>query len=112
MAACSTSGWPVRVAGLGMIQPVPESLSCYILRGEAAHVLVVLVIGASPEACRWAWPKSTQLGRHILTIIMMMTGAITYLGVIVLLVGVSLVACSVPAWRAAQVDPSITLRAD
>jgi ABC-type lipoprotein release transport system permease subunit len=43
---------------------------------------------------------------------MMMTGAITYLGVIVLLVGVSLVACSVPAWRAAQVDPSITLRAD
>lgn len=37
---------------------------------------------------------------------------VTYLGVIVLLLGVSLVACGVPAWRAARVDPSITLRAE
>jgi putative ABC transport system permease protein len=37
---------------------------------------------------------------------------VTYLGVIALLAGVSAVACSVPAWRAAQVDPSITLRAE
>jgi putative ABC transport system permease protein len=37
---------------------------------------------------------------------------ITYLGVIALLAGVSAIACSVPAWRAAQVDPSITLRAE
>jgi putative ABC transport system permease protein len=36
---------------------------------------------------------------------------ITYLGVIALLVGVSGLACWVPAWRAARVDPSITLRA-
>jgi putative ABC transport system permease protein len=36
---------------------------------------------------------------------------ITYLGVIVLLLGVSGIACWVPAWRAARVDPSITLRA-
>jgi putative ABC transport system permease protein len=36
----------------------------------------------------------------------------TYIGVIVLLAGVSLIACSVPAWRAARVDPSITLRAE
>jgi ABC-type antimicrobial peptide transport system permease subunit len=35
---------------------------------------------------------------------------ITYLGVIGLLGGVSAIACGVPAWRAAQVDPSITLR--
>jgi ABC-type lipoprotein release transport system permease subunit len=31
----------------------------------------------------------------------------TYIGVMVLLAGTSLIACSVPAWRAARVDPSI-----
>jgi putative ABC transport system permease protein len=37
---------------------------------------------------------------------------VTYLGVIALLVSVSGMACWVPAWRAARVDPSITLRAE
>jgi putative ABC transport system permease protein len=37
---------------------------------------------------------------------------ITYLFVIALLTGVSGVACWAPAWRAAQVNPSITLRAE
>lgn len=37
---------------------------------------------------------------------------VTYLGVIALLAGVAMVACGVPAWRAAQVDPASTLRAD
>ena len=37
---------------------------------------------------------------------------ITYLAVIALLACVSALACSVPAWRAARVDPAITLRAE
>ena len=37
---------------------------------------------------------------------------VTYVGVGVLLVGVSLLACWLPAWRAARVDPAITLRAE
>jgi putative ABC transport system permease protein len=37
---------------------------------------------------------------------------VTYLGVIALLAGVSAIACWVPAWRASQVDPAITLRAE
>jgi putative ABC transport system permease protein len=37
---------------------------------------------------------------------------ITYLSVIALLAAVSGIACWVPAWRAAQVDPSITLRSE
>ena len=37
---------------------------------------------------------------------------ITYAGVVVLLGGVAVVACSVPAWRAARVDPVSTLKAE
>jgi putative ABC transport system permease protein len=37
---------------------------------------------------------------------------ITYLGVATLLLGVSGIACWVPAWRAARVDPAVTLRAE
>lgn len=37
---------------------------------------------------------------------------VAYLGVTALLAGLSAIACWVPAWRAARVDPSITLRAE
>jgi predicted permease len=37
---------------------------------------------------------------------------VTYISVIALLAAVSAIACWLPAWRAAQVDPSITLRAE
>jgi putative ABC transport system permease protein len=36
----------------------------------------------------------------------------TYLGVVALLALVAAIACATPAWRAARVDPSITLRAE
>lgn len=37
---------------------------------------------------------------------------LTYAGVIVLMTGVSLIACWVPAWRAVQLDPTIALRTE
>ncbi|HEX4163842.1 MAG TPA: ABC transporter permease [Bryobacteraceae bacterium] len=37
---------------------------------------------------------------------------VTYAGVIALLAAVGLIACWLPAWRAARVDPAITLRAE
>jgi putative ABC transport system permease protein len=37
---------------------------------------------------------------------------VTYFGVVALLGGMSLIACGIPGWRAAQVDPAITLRAE
>jgi putative ABC transport system permease protein len=37
---------------------------------------------------------------------------LTYLGVVALLTAMSAVACAVPAWRAARVDPAITLRSE
>jgi putative ABC transport system permease protein len=37
---------------------------------------------------------------------------VTYAGVVALLLGVALIACYAPAFRAARIDPAITLRAD
>ena len=37
---------------------------------------------------------------------------VTYLGVVAMLAGVAVIACAVPSWRAAQVEPAITLRAE
>jgi putative ABC transport system permease protein len=36
----------------------------------------------------------------------------TYVSVVALLIGVSVIACGLPAWRALRVDPSMTLRAE
>jgi putative ABC transport system permease protein len=35
---------------------------------------------------------------------------LTYVGVVLLLAAVSVVACAVPAWRAARIDPIVALR--
>jgi len=37
---------------------------------------------------------------------------VTYLGVIAVLLAVATIACAVPAWRAARLDPASTIRAE
>ena len=53
-------------------------------------------------------------GRVLVTLLFRVSwlDPLTYAGVIVLLSGVSALACWVPAWRAARVDPAVALRAE
>ena len=50
--------------------------------------------------------------RAIVTLLFGVTplDAVTYVGVAALLAGVSMIACAMPAWRAARVRPSVALR--
>jgi putative ABC transport system permease protein len=64
---------------------------------------VVLGVGAA-----------TIASRAVVTLLFGVTrlDPVTYVGVVVVLAGVSLLACALPAWRASRVDPAITLRAE
>jgi len=57
---------------------------------------------------------AVAVSRFLVTLLFGVSGidALTYAAVIGLLLCVSGIACAVPAWRAARVDPSVTLRAD
>jgi ABC-type antimicrobial peptide transport system permease subunit len=59
-----------------------------VAAGLASRALVTLLFGVSP------------------------LDPVTYAGMTALLGGVALVACGVPAWRAAQIDPAQTLRSE
>jgi putative ABC transport system permease protein len=59
-----------------------------VAAGLASRALVTMLFGVSP------------------------LDPVTYMGMTALLGGVALVACGVPAWRAAQIDPAQTLRLD
>jgi putative ABC transport system permease protein len=57
---------------------------------------------------------ATIASRALVTLLFSITplDAITYVGVAALLAGVSLLACALPAWRAARVRPSVALIAE
>jgi putative ABC transport system permease protein len=82
----------------------PSDILTLVIRQGMSLAALGVVIGAS---------GAVVASRALVTLLFGVSrlDPVTYAGVIVLLVGVSLVACGVPAWRAARVDPACTLRA-
>jgi putative ABC transport system permease protein len=72
----------------GMGLTVSGMLIGLVAAGLASRALVTLLFGVSP------------------------LDPVTYAGMTALLGGVALVACGIPAWRAAQIDPAQTLRVE
>ncbi|HEX5436975.1 MAG TPA: ABC transporter permease [Gemmatimonadaceae bacterium] len=83
----------------------PGSLRVLVLRKGMMLTGLGVVIGAG---------AAVLATRAIATLLFSISrlDPMTYLGVIALLLGVSAIACWVPAWRAARVDPAVTLRAE
>ncbi|HKW49526.1 MAG TPA: ABC transporter permease [Gemmatimonadaceae bacterium] len=76
-----------------------------IVRQGMSLTLLGVVIGLA---------GATAATRGIMTLLFGVSrlDPVTYLGVVVLLAGVAMIACWLPAWRAARVDPAITLRSE
>ena len=80
-----------------------NDLLALIIRQGMTFTVVGIVVGSTAAAAASQAIRSLLFGVSRLD-------PITYLGVIALLLAVSGIACWVPAWRAARVDPAITLR--
>ena len=83
----------------------PESLRALVLRQGMTLAVVGAVIGIG---------AAVLATRAITTLLFGVSrlDPVTYVGVIALLLGVSAVACWVPAWRASRVDPAMTMRGE
>ena len=83
----------------------PESLRALVLRQGMTLVATgsVIGIGAAVLATRAITTLLFGVSRF---------DPLTYLGVIALLLGVSVVACWIPAWRASRVDPAVAMRGE
>ena len=83
----------------------PERLRALVLRQgmTLAAIGTVIGIGAAVLATRAITTLLFGVSR---------LDPVTYAGVIALLLGVSAVACWVPAWRASRVDPAVTMRGE
>jgi putative ABC transport system permease protein len=91
----------VRVA----LGATPGDILALVVRQGVTLTVLGVVIGISGAALASQALVSLLFGVSRLD-------PVTYFGVIALLAGVSVIACWAPAWRAAHVDPSITLRAE
>ena len=80
-----------------------NDLFALIVRQGMTLTVLGIVVGVSAAAATSQAIRSLLFGVSRLD-------PITYLGVIALLLAVSGIACWVPAWRAARVDPAITMR--
>ena len=82
----------------------PRKILVLVLRQGMTLTIVGIIVGLG---------GAIVASRALVTLLFGVTrlDPVTYVGVIVLLATVSAVACWVPAWRAARVDPATTLRA-
>ena len=83
----------------------PATIRALVLRQGMTLTLIGTVIGIG----------AAVLATHAIATLLFgvsQLDPITYLGVTALLLGVSGIACWVPAWRASRVDPAVTLRAE
>jgi putative ABC transport system permease protein len=83
----------------------PARILALVLRQGITLTFVGIVIGVSGAAAASRALISLLFGVSSLD-------PVTYIGVVVLLFAVSILACWIPAWRAAKVDPAITLRGE
>jgi predicted permease len=83
----------------------PESLRALVLRQGMTLAVLGTAIGIGGAVLATRAIASLLFGISLMD-------PLTYLGVVALLLGVSAVACWVPAWRASRVDPAVTMRGE
>jgi len=83
----------------------PREIVAFILRDGLLLATTGVVLGVGTAAAA---------SRYLATLLFEVSplDPLTYAGVAVLLLAASAIACSVPAYRAASIDPSVTLRAE
>jgi putative ABC transport system permease protein len=83
----------------------PSRVRRMILREGGALVAMGLVLGVTGAAV------ATQVIRRLLFGVVAPHDPVTFLGVAVLMAAIGIVACSIPAHRAATIDPALAMRA-
>ena len=83
----------------------PKRIAALVVGQGLALTIIGVVIGVGVAASSTRAIASLLFGIEPFDLV-------TYAGVVVLLLGIAFIACYAPAFRAARIDPAITLRAD